>query len=451
MSSLTPIHVRGFYREKLDSGLSPATVHKLHVVLHKALVQAVSDGLIPRNAAEGVKVPQTRRKEIHPLTPEQTHALLTAAHGDRLEALFVLAINTGLRQGELLALKWEDVELERGVLRVRHTLTRTGGKVSVGVPKTKKSRRSVELTPAAAEALRAHLSRQLEEMERVSSLYRPGGLVFANESGGIINPSNLRNRSFARLLKLASLPPDTRFHDLRHTCATLLLSRNVNPKIVSEMLGHSSIAITLDTYSHVLPTMQESAIRALSTNRLFSRGVSLWAEEEPMRSIRIPTLSPEQLNAVEELYRTTRHARLRTRAQMVLLAAERRLVAAQIAEIVRASEETVRRWIKRYLAEGVEGLRDVPHPGAPRKVTEEYRELLVEAVRRRPRSLGLPFSLWTLRRLADYMAEQTGIRVEYETVRVHLKAQGIVLSRPQHTITSPDPEYALKKGDRRNP
>jgi transposase len=164
-----------------------------------------------------------------------------------------------------------------------------------------------------------------------------------------------------------------------------------------------------------------------------------------MRAIRIPTLSLEQLDALEELYRTTREARMRTRAQMVLLAAERRLTAAEIAEIVRASEETVRRWLKRYLAEGVEGLHDVPHPGAPRKVTEEYKERLLHAVRRRPRSLGLPFSVWTLRRLADYMAEQTGIRVEYETVRIHLKAAGIVLSRPQHTITSPDPEYALKK------
>jgi transposase len=154
---------------------------------------------------------------------------------------------------------------------------------------------------------------------------------------------------------------------------------------------------------------------------------------------------------LEELYRTTRDVRLRTRAQMVLLAAERRLTASEIAEIVRTSEETVRRWLKRYLAEGVEGLRDAPHPGAPRKVTEEYRELLVEALRRRPRSLGLPFSLWTLRRLADYMAEQTGIRVEYETVRLHLKAEGIVLSRPQHTITSPDPEYALKKRRSKGP
>jgi transposase len=115
------------------------------------------------------------------------------------------------------------------------------------------------------------------------------------------------------------------------------------------------------------------------------------------------------------------------------------------------SEETVRRWLKRYLAEGVEGLRDAPHPGAPRKVTEDYRERLVQAVRRRRRSLGLPFSLWRLQRLADYMAEQTAIRVEYETVRVHLKAQGIVLSCPQHTITSPDPEYALKKRRSKRP
>jgi transposase len=170
-----------------------------------------------------------------------------------------------------------------------------------------------------------------------------------------------------------------------------------------------------------------------------------------MKPIRIPTLSPKQLHALEKLYRATREARLRTRAQMVLLATERALTAAQIAEIVRASEETVRRWLKRYLAEGVEGLRDVPHPGAPRKVSAEYRERLVQAVRRRPRSLGLPYSLWTLRRLADYMAEQTGIRVEYETVRVHLKAAGIVLSRPQHTITSPDPEYALKKRRSKRP
>src|SRR5215217_3224488 len=122
LKTLTPVHVRRFYREKLDSGLSSATVHKMHVVLHQALAQAVSDGLMPRNAAKGVKVSQVRSKEIRPLTPEQTRLLLHAARGDRLEALYVLALNTGLRQGELLALKWENVDLEGGVLRVRYTL-----------------------------------------------------------------------------------------------------------------------------------------------------------------------------------------------------------------------------------------------------------------------------------------------------------------------------------------
>ncbi len=262
LKALTPVHVRSFYREKLDGGLSNATVGKMRVVLQKALDQAVSDGLIPRNVAKGIRLPQGKKKEIQPLSPEQARALIETAHGDRLEALYLLAVATGLREGELLALTWEDVELEDAVLRVRRTLTRTKGRVDVGPPKTKNSSRSVGLTSRAVEALRGHLARQLEEMERVGSLYRPGGLVFANEVGGIINPSNLRNRSFKRLLNRAGLPP-IRFHDLRHTCATLLLSRNVNPKIVSEMLGHASIAITLDTYSHVLPTMQESAVRAL--------------------------------------------------------------------------------------------------------------------------------------------------------------------------------------------
>lgn len=167
-----------------------------------------------------------------------------------------------MRQGELLALKWDDVDLERGVLRVRRTITRLNGTFALGEPKTPKSRRSVKLTGLAVEALRAHLSRQLEEIDKTGSLYGDQGLVFATEAGTLVNPTNLRQRSFAKLLKRAKLP-EIRFHDLRHTCATLLLVRNVNPKIVSEMLGHSSISITLDTYSHVLPDMQDSAARAL--------------------------------------------------------------------------------------------------------------------------------------------------------------------------------------------
>lgn len=263
LKSLTPAHLRNLYRERLDAGSAPASIHKMHTLLHKSLAQAVNDGLIPRNVADNLKLPRIDREEIDPLTAEEANRLIEAAAGDRLEAIYTIAIHTGLRQGELLSLRWEDLDLEAGALRVRRTLTRTKGTYSMGEPKTKKSRRTVRLTTGAVAALRGHLERQLEEMDRLGSLYQPGGLVFASEAGGIINPSNLRNRSFTRLPRRAGLPPDTRFHDLRHTCATLLLSRNVNPKVVSEMLGHATIAITLDTYSHVLPDMQEKAAIAL--------------------------------------------------------------------------------------------------------------------------------------------------------------------------------------------
>jgi transposase len=168
-------------------------------------------------------------------------------------------------------------------------------------------------------------------------------------------------------------------------------------------------------------------------------------KEVTMHPILLPDLTPDDLAALDAAYRTTRDVRFRTRVQMVLLAAEQQVTAPAIAAIVRVDEETVRRWLKRYASEGIEGLRDAPRPGTPVKVTAAYVEQLLAAVRRRPRSLELPFSLWTLQRLADYLADQTGIRVAGETVRQYLKAAGIVLSRPQHTITSPDPEYALKK------
>jgi integrase len=247
LKNLTPVHVRGLYREKLQAGLSPRTVQYIHVTLHKALKQAVQDGLIPRNATEAVKAPQVRRQEIRPLSAEQVKVLLETACGDRLEALFVLAIHTGLRQGELLGLKWEDVDLESGTLRVRRTLATTKGGPMLTAPKTKGSRRSVKLTQGALDALRSHLKRQLQEIDRAGSLWRENGLVFASETGEPVNRHHLTSHRFKALLTRAQLP-EIRFHDLRHTCATLLLTKNVNLKIVSEMLGHASIAITLDTY-----------------------------------------------------------------------------------------------------------------------------------------------------------------------------------------------------------
>ena len=262
LKTLSPTHVRSLYKEKLSS-LSPRTVQYIHVTLHKALKQAVNDGLIPRNATEAVKPPQVRRKEIRPLTPEQVKVLLDAASGDRLEALYTLAVHTGLRQGELLGLKWEDVDLESGSLHVKRTLTTARGGPRLAAPKTKGSRRRVSLTKGAVDALRAHLARQLEEIDRAGSLWQENGLVFASEIGEPLNRHDLTSRRFKPLLKRAKPSEKTRFHDLRHTCATLLLTKNVNPKIVSEMLGHATIAITLDTYSHVLPNMQDSAARAL--------------------------------------------------------------------------------------------------------------------------------------------------------------------------------------------
>ena len=164
-----------------------------------------------------------------------------------------------------------------------------------------------------------------------------------------------------------------------------------------------------------------------------------------MKPIQLFPLSDEAVTELDDLYRTTRDVRIRTRAQMILLSAEKQMVPTEIASIVRRDEQTVRRWLKRYQAEGLNSLYDRPRSGHPGKVTPAYQELLVRTVRQRPRSLGQPYSLWTLQRLADYMAEQTGIRVSDEAVRVHLKAADIVLSRPQHKVSSPDPEYEVKK------
>jgi integrase len=167
-----------------------------------------------------------------------------------------------MRQGELLALRWQDVDLENAVVSIRRSLTRNGGRVVFGEPKTKKSRRSIRLTLQAVEALTAHLKRQLGDMEVLRDRYQDQGLVFATNTGGPINPSNLRRRSFASLLEQAGLP-HMRFHDLRHTCATLLLSRGVHPKFVQELLGHATIAITLDTYSHVILSMGDATAKAM--------------------------------------------------------------------------------------------------------------------------------------------------------------------------------------------
>jgi integrase len=264
LKKLTPAHVRGLHREKLDAGLAPATVGKIHSTLHKALSQAVSDGIVPRNAAD-VKAPRPTPEEMRPLSETEVRAFLDLAResGDRFEALYVLAITTGLRRGELLGLRWDDVSMERSTLRVGRALVREGGRHTLGETKTRRGRRQINLTPRTVSTLKAHHKKQQEEKIKLTGLYKDHGLIFATRVGTPINPENLVNRSFKPLLERASLP-EIRFHDLRHTCATLLLGRGVHPKLVQELLGHATIAMTLDTYSHYMPSMGDQVAGAMN-------------------------------------------------------------------------------------------------------------------------------------------------------------------------------------------
>jgi integrase len=262
LKNLSFAHVQGFYQDRLDAGLSASTVHKVHTILHKAFARAVAWQMVPRNVTDAVDPPRPAPREMRPLSPAEARKLLDAAQGDRLEALYVLAVTTGMRQGELLALKWQDVDLGNATVSIRRTLTRSGGRYTLGEPKTKKSRRSIRLTPRAANVLEQLLKRQLSDIQMLGDNYAEQGLVFSTDTGTPFNPSNVRQRSFAPLLRKANIP-HIRFHDLRHTCATLLLGKGTHPKFVQELLGHATVAITLDTYSHIMPGMGDQAARAM--------------------------------------------------------------------------------------------------------------------------------------------------------------------------------------------
>jgi integrase len=250
LGKLTPAHVQHLYREMQDRGLFARTVQYTHAVVRRALKQAKRWRMVDRNVAEDVDPPRLKRDEIQPLDRDQTRRLLEAAEGDRLHAFYVVAVTAGLRPGEMLALRWSDVDLEAGMLRINRALS--GGEFTT--PKTPRSRRKIDLSNNACAALRAHRKRQLEEQMKKAGLWKDHGLVFPSAVGTPLSHRNVV-RSFKALLRRAGLPISTRLYDLRHTCATLLLSRNVHPKYVQEPLGHASIAQTLDTYSHVLPGM----------------------------------------------------------------------------------------------------------------------------------------------------------------------------------------------------
>ncbi|MBV9455200.1 MAG: site-specific integrase [Rubrobacter sp.] len=261
LKTLAPNHLQYFYQSKLDDGLAPGTVRLMHGILHKALEQATQWGAVSRNVCKAVTPPKPNPEDMHPLDAEQTKLLLKAAHGTRLEALYVLAVTGGLRVGELLGLTWEDVDFDTVTLRVRRTKSRARSGPTFTTPKNGKGR-SIKLTRQAVEALKLHRAAQNIERLKAGSLWQSNNLVFSTTTGKPLDFRNLATASFKPLLKKVGLP-DIRFHDLRHTCATLLLSRGHHPKLVQDLLGHASVAMTLDRYSHVLPGMGDQTAAAM--------------------------------------------------------------------------------------------------------------------------------------------------------------------------------------------
>ncbi len=242
--------------------VSVASVRGHHRVVHAALEQAVRWGLVARNVADAVEQPKMEKKrEMRALSTEEVQRFFDVAYREsRHPELYVLAVTTGMRQRELLALRWQDIEPP--VAYVRQALTKAGPNPVFAAPKTQRGVREVWLPASALEALETVRVRQQAEKSVAGDRYEDHDLVFAQDNGRPLDAHNISKREFKRLLSLAGLP-DIRFHDLRHTNATLLLEAGVPVKVVSERLGHSGIGITLDTYSHVLPTMQEQAASRL--------------------------------------------------------------------------------------------------------------------------------------------------------------------------------------------
>ncbi|MGI6286676.1 site-specific integrase [Neomoorella humiferrea] len=277
LKQLQATHLQRLYNDlrehgRVDGqgGLSARTVRITHVVIHAALKQAMKEGLVARNVAEATTLPRQQKKELRVLTLEEEQRFMTAVAGDRLGAAFLLDLATGMRLGELLALRWQDVDLKEGVIRVRRALSRVkvpDGPTKTALifqePKTAKGKRSIPLPEWAIATLKAHKARQAQEKLLLGPAYQDNGLVFATEEGKPVEPRNF-TRKFYQLREKAGLPKDVNFHALRHTYATRLLEANEHPKVVQELLGHSQISMTLDTYSHVLPELKKAAAAKLN-------------------------------------------------------------------------------------------------------------------------------------------------------------------------------------------
>ena len=265
LSKLKPLHIQAFYSECLlngrkhgAGGLSARTVLHFHRLLRKACLQAVKWQLLAHNPAEAVDPPRPQRKEMNALNEMETALLLDKLDGEPLFAPIALAVTTGLRRGELLALSWKNINLDSGVITINRSLEQTKAGLRFKPPKTERSRRQVPLPSIASDILREHRKKQTEERLRLGPAYQNNDLVFPRPDGTTMAP-NAFSTNFAAFIRRSGLK-HIRLHDLRHTHATQLLQQGINPKIVGERLGHASITMTLDTYSHVLPGIQEDAV-----------------------------------------------------------------------------------------------------------------------------------------------------------------------------------------------
>jgi integrase len=265
LPKLRPSQVQAFLNRQLKKKLSPRTVQLSLVILRRALDQAVRWNLAARNVAKLVDPPRAKRPPFKVLTPEQTQQFLRAAVGHPLESLFIVALATGLREGELFGLKWSDINFDDKTLTVNRTVHRVSERYSgqpsqmvFAEPKTDRSRRKIFLPEIALAALKGQRKRQAEARLAAGKEWTDRGLIFTTRNGGPLEANNTIRR-FHAVLEDAKLPA-IRFHDLRHGAASLLLSRGVHPRAVMELLGHSKIGVTMDTYSHVMaPMMRDVA------------------------------------------------------------------------------------------------------------------------------------------------------------------------------------------------
>jgi len=257
LERLTPLHVQQMVNAKTREGLKPKSIRYIRGTLRSALNHAVKWGLIPKNPATLVDTPRVEQFEISPLTPDEARRFLASLKGDRLEALYSVALTMGLRQGEALGLRWQDVDLRLGYLRVNKQLQRINGAFELLEPKTRRSKRTIALPKSIAEKLIAHRARQLDEQAAVREKWQESDLVFTTPTGRPLDGTVVTHQ-FHRHLARTGLA-QRRFHDLRHSCATLLLVQGVSPRVVMDVLGHSQIGLTMNTYAHVIPEMRKEA------------------------------------------------------------------------------------------------------------------------------------------------------------------------------------------------